>query len=83
MQFQLLTLITASAIFYFLMLTYRLLVNFVLGRYRAFGGNILKCIIVGTNNHGLDLFNEILKYPEFGYRANGIYSFDKNCLTNY
>ena len=78
MQFQLLTLITASAIFYFLMLTYRLLVNFVLGRYRAFGGNILKCIIVGTNDHGLDLFNEILKYPELGYRANGIYSFDKN-----
>ena len=77
-QFQLLTLITASAIFYFLMLTYRLLVNFVLGRYRAFGGNILKCIIVGTNDHGLDLFNEILKYPELGYRANGIYSFDKN-----
>jgi len=77
-QFQLLTLITASSIFYFLMLTYRLLVNFVLERYRAFGGNILKCIIVGTNNHGLDLFNEILKYPEFGYRANGIYSFDKN-----
>ena len=78
MQFQLLTLITASAIFYFLMLTYRLLVNFVLGRYRAYGGNILKCIIVGTNDHGLDLFNEILKYPELGYRANGIYSFDKN-----
>ena len=78
MQFQLLTLITASAIFYFLMLTYRLLVNFVLGRYRAFGGNILKCIIVGTNDHGLDLFNEILKHPELGYRANGIYSFDKN-----
>ena len=77
-QFQLLTLITAAAIFYFLMLTYRLLVNFVLGRYRAFGGNILKCIIVGTNDHGLDLFNEILKYPELGYRANGIYSFDKN-----
>lgn len=78
MQFQLLTLITALAIFYFLMLTYRLFVNFVLGRYRAFGGNILKCIIVGNNNHGLDLFNEMLKYPELGYRANGIYSFDKN-----
>jgi putative colanic acid biosynthesis UDP-glucose lipid carrier transferase len=60
------------------MLTYRLFVNFILGRYRAFGGNILKCVIVGTNSHGLDLFNEILKFPELGYRANGIYSFDKN-----
>ena len=78
MQFQLLTIITAVAIFYFLILTYRLFVNFILGRYRAFGGNILKCIIVGTNSHGLDLFNEILKYPELGYRAKGIYSFDKN-----
>ena len=77
-QFQLLTIITAVAIFYFLILTYRLFVNFILGRYRAFGGNILKCIIVGTNSHGLDLFNEILKYPELGYRARGIYSFDKN-----
>ena len=78
MQFQLLTIITAVVIFYFLMLTYKLFVNFILGRYRAFGGNILNCIIVGTNSHGLDLFNEILKYPEYGYRANGIYSFDKN-----
>jgi FlaA1/EpsC-like NDP-sugar epimerase len=77
-QFQLLTIITAVAIFYFLILTYRLFVNFILGRYRAFGGNILKCIIVGTNSHGQDLFNEILKYPELGYRAKGIYSFDKN-----
>ena len=76
-QFQLLTIITAAVIFYFLMLSYRLFVNFILGRYRAFGGNILKCIIVGTNSHGLDLFNEILKYPELGYRAKGIYSFDK------
>ena len=78
MQFQLLTIITAVAIFYFLILTYRLFINFILGKYRAFGGNILRCIIVGTNSHGLDLFNEILKYPELGYRAKGIYSFDKN-----
>ncbi|MDC0210635.1 exopolysaccharide biosynthesis polyprenyl glycosylphosphotransferase [Flavobacteriaceae bacterium] len=77
-QFHLLTIIMAVAIFYFLILTYRLFINFILGKYRAFGGNILRCIIVGTNSHGLDLFNEILKYPELGYRANGIFSFDKN-----
>ena len=78
MQFNILTIITAIAIFYFSMLTYRLFVNFILGRYRAFGGNILRCMIVGVNSHVLDLYNEILKYPELGYRAKGIYSFDKN-----
>lgn len=36
MQFQLLTIAIAVALFYFLMLTYRLFVNFVLGRYRTF-----------------------------------------------
>ena len=40
MQFNILTIIIAIGIFYFSMLTYRLFVNFVLGRYRAFGGNI-------------------------------------------
>jgi len=77
MQFQLLTIAIAVALFYFLMLTYRLFVNFVLGRYRAFGGNILNCMIVGVNSHGLDLYNEILKYPELGYRAQGIFGFKK------
>ena len=77
MQFQFLTLSIAIALFYFLMLLYRLFVNFILGRYRAYGGNILNCMIVGINSHGLDLYNEILKYPEFGYRASGIYGYSK------
>ena len=76
-QFQLLTLGVAILLFYFLILTYRLFVNFVLGRYRAYGGNILNCMIVGVNFHGLDLYNEILKYPELGYRTQGIYGFKK------
>jgi len=59
------------------MLTYRLFVNFVLGRYRAFGGNILRCMIVGVNSHGLDLYNEILKHPQLGYRVKGIFGFKK------
>ena len=76
-QFQLLTIGTGILLFYFLMLTYRLFVNFILERYRAYGGNILNCMIVGVNSHGLDLYNEILKYPELGYKAKGIYGFKK------
>jgi putative colanic acid biosynthesis UDP-glucose lipid carrier transferase len=34
-------------------------------------------MIVGVNSHGLDLYNEILKYPELGYRTKGIYGFKK------
>jgi hypothetical protein len=63
------------------MLTYRLFVNFVLGRYRAFGGNILRCMIVGVNSHGLDLYNEILKHPQLGYRVKGIFGFKKKKLV--
>ena len=78
LQFQFLTITIAIAIFYFLNLLYKLFVNFILGRYRAYGGNIMKCMIIGMNSHGLDLYNEILKYPEFGYRASGIFGFKKH-----
>tara|TARA_B110000881_G_scaffold211821_1_gene220809 strand:+ start:8239 stop:9621 length:1383 start_codon:yes stop_codon:yes gene_type:complete len=78
LQFQLLTLFMAVTLFYFLMLFYRLSVNFVLEKYRAFGGNILNCMIVGYNSHGFDLHDEILKYPELGYRSDGLYSFNSN-----
>ena len=77
LQFQLITIGIAVLIFYFLMLSFRLFVNFILGRYRAFGGNILNCMIVGVNSHGVDLFNEILKHPQLGFRAKGIYGFKK------
>jgi putative colanic acid biosynthesis UDP-glucose lipid carrier transferase len=77
MQFNILTIIIAIGIFYFSMLTYRLFVNFVLGRYRAFGGNISKCMIVGVNSHGLDLYNEIINNPHLGFRVEGIYGFKK------
>ena len=77
LQFNIFTIITAIGVFYFSMLTYRLFVNFILGRYRAFGGNILRCMIVGFNSHGLDLYNEILKHPQLGYRVKGIFGFKK------
>ena len=78
LQFQFITITIAIAISYFLNLSYKLFVNFILGRYRAYGGNIIKCMIIGTNSHGLDLYNEILNYPEFGYRASGIFGFKKH-----
>lgn len=82
LQFQFLTITIAIAIFYLLNLSYKLFVNFILGRYRAYGGNIMKCMIIGMNSHGLDLYNEILNYPEFGYRASGIFGFKKHPSKN-
>jgi len=71
-EFRLLTIISAASIFYFLMLLYRLTVDTVLEKYRATGGNILNCLIIGDNDHGSSLYNEILKHPELGYRCEGI-----------
>jgi hypothetical protein len=44
MEFYLLTIIIAAALFYFLMLLYRLTVDTILEKYRATGGNILKVL---------------------------------------
>lgn len=82
LQFQFITITIAIAIFYFLNLSYKLFVNFILGRYRAYGGNIMKCMIIGINSHGLNLYNEILNYPEFGYRASGIFGFKTHPSKN-
>ena len=82
LQFSLSTIIIAATLFYFLMLLYRLTVDTILEKYRATGGNILKCLIIGNNDHGSDLYNEILKFPELGFRANGIYSYNKKNKPN-
>ena len=58
------------------MLLYRLTVDTVLEKYRATGGNILKCLIIGNNDHGSSLYNEIIKHPELGYRSDGIFSYN-------
>ena len=82
LQFYLTTIIIAATLFYFLMLLYRLTVDTILEKYRATGGNILKCLIIGNNDHGSDLYNEILKFPELGFRAKGIYSYNKKNKPN-
>jgi len=76
MEFRLLTIISAASIFYFLMLLYKLTVDTILEKYRATGGNILKCLIIGDNDHGSSLYNEILKHPELGYRCDGVHTFN-------
>ena len=82
MEFFLITIIIAASLFYFLMLLYRLTVDTVLEKYRATGGNILKCMIIANNNHGIELYNEILKYPELGYRSEGVFSYNKKNKPN-
>ena len=82
MEFRLLTIISAASIFYFLMLLYKLTVDTILEKYRATGGNILNCLIIGDNDHGSSLYNEIIKHPELGYRSNGIFTFNSNKKSN-
>ena len=76
MEFYLLTIIIAAALFYFLMLFYKLTVDTILEKYRATGGNILRCLIIGNNNQVSQLYDEILKFPELGYRADGVYTYN-------
>ena len=77
MEFYLLTIIIAATLFYFFMILYRLSVDSVLENYRATGGNIIKCLVIGHNSHGIELYNEIIEYPELGYRCDGVYSYSK------
>ena len=82
MEFYLLTIIIAAALFYFLMLLYRLTVDTILEKYRATGGNILKCLIIGNNNQVSQLYDEILKFPELGYRTDGVYTYNSKSKLN-
>jgi len=82
LQFYLSTIIIAATIFYFLMLLYRLTVDTILEKYRATGGNILRCLIIGNNSHGSELYNEILKHPELGYRSEGVFSYSNKNKPN-
>jgi putative colanic acid biosynthesis UDP-glucose lipid carrier transferase len=82
MEFFLITIIIAAALFYFLMLLYRLTVDTILEKYRATGGNILRCLIIGNNNQVSQLYDEILKFPELGYRADGVYTYNSKSKLN-
>ena len=60
LEFYLTTIFFAASLFYFLMLLYRLTVDTILEKYRATGGNILKCLIIGNNEHGSSLSKKLL-----------------------
>ena len=83
LEFYLTTIFFAASLFYFLMLLYRLTVDTILEKYRATGGNILKCLIIGNNEHGLSLYNEIIKHPELGYRTDGIYTYNSSKKSKF
>lgn len=53
---------------------YRVSVHLVLDRYRTFGGNIRRSVIVGYDQLGFDLFKLISKRPQFGIRIKGFFS---------
>ena len=57
------------------MILYRLTVDSVLENYRATGGNISKCLVIGHNSHGIELYKEIIDHPELGYRCDGVFSY--------
>jgi len=82
LQFYLTTIFYAASLFYFFMLLYRLIVDTILEKYRATGGNILNCLIIGNNDHGSSLYNEIIKHPELGYRSDGIFTYNSNEKSN-
>ncbi len=55
----------------FLMVLSRLFIRMILARVRQYGGNLRNLLIVGTNNHALDLAERLLDRPELGYDIVG------------
>ena len=57
-----------------LIIIYRLLIHFILDRYRAYGGNIKKVAIIGFDRKGVEFYNTINKNLHLGIRSSGIYN---------
>ena len=64
----------AIFIFTFSILTFRILVHFILDRYRSYGGNITNVAIFGYDKMGKNFYKTIMQNPHLGYRSVGIYS---------
>ena len=64
----------ALFIFTFSILTFRILVHFILDSYRSYGGNITNVAIFGCDKMGRNFYKTILQNPHLGYRSNGIFS---------
>lgn len=64
---------------------YRVFVHLILDRYRAFGGNISKAVIIGYDPLGFKLFDLFKSKPHYGIRCQGIFSENDvvNKIDNY
>lgn len=52
---------------------YRVAVHLILDKYRTFGGNIRRAVIVGYDELGFKLYNLLQKRPQYGIRVKGFF----------
>lgn len=53
---------------------YRVTVHLILDKYRTFGGNIRRAVIVGYDELGFKLYNLLQRRPQYGIRVKGFFS---------
>ncbi|MAR62407.1 MAG: hypothetical protein CMC45_00820 [Flavobacteriaceae bacterium] len=58
----------------------RLLIHFILDKYRAYGGNIKNVAIIGSDKKGVEFYKTIAQNLHLGIRSKGIYG---NSLKSY
>ncbi|MDR3062052.1 MAG: undecaprenyl-phosphate glucose phosphotransferase [Dysgonamonadaceae bacterium] len=71
---------------FFLFTIWRILAREALKRYRRFGRNFKRVIIVGAGKNGMDLYAEMKKEMAYGYQVLGFFDDNlllKNSLPNY
>jgi len=73
-QFSVMSIGLSLLIFTLSIIIVRLLIHFILDRYRSYGGNIKHVAVIGCDKKGLDFFNTINNNPHLGIRSKGIYS---------
>ena len=76
-QFTVMSIGLSLLIFTLSIIIFRLLIHFILDKYRAYGGNIKNVAIIGFDKKGLDFFKTINNNPHLGIRSKGIYSNSK------
>ena len=72
--FTMTSILLALLTFTSLIIIYRLLIHFILDRYRAYGGNIKNVAIIGFDKKGVEFYRTINKNLHLGIRSSGIYN---------
>ena len=72
-QFTVMSIGLSLLIFTLSIIIFRLLIHFILDKYRAYGGNIKNVAIIGFDKKGLDFFYTISNNLHLGIRSKGIY----------